>query len=385
MREFLDEALVVLAQAWRVRATGTESAPSWEPFSGLDLGAFACLLAAGAISLDDSSTFHPGVVYALLVGAGGFRLASGLRSERFNRTPTVGDGKELRIGGLTAVSVLAMASAGIGQEGAGLLAGWLMVLGGAVVLLTATSLWLTPKGEPPPHVWVLSLTGAAALAAGVSPGNAELAFSATGSVLIVVGALGGRTAGGELVGRVAAIIGALTSVGIPYLVGAMLLGVLSTPGESNWGASLRWLGILGMGMLSSKLLRDGLARVRGGETTAAGRPSIAAVLMAVFSAGMFVYLRPIGPPPSTLAIAASLAIMVVGAVSAAAVSSERRDRLARSLRWPRSLDLSLAGRAIGGFLEKAARGLRDVLEGDASLLWAFVVLLIAFLVVRASR
>jgi hypothetical protein len=380
--------LVLVAQAWRARATETESVPTWGFFSGVDLAALACLLAAGAVSVDDSSpTFQPAVVFALLVGAGGFRLASGLRLGRSIPSPAMGDGERLRIGGLTAVSVLAMAAAGIGQEGARLLDGWLILFGAAVVLLTAASLWLAPKGEVQPHVWILSLTGAAALAAGVSPPNAELAFSASGAVLIVVAALAGGGAGGDLAGRVGAIIGALTSAGIPYLVGAMLLGVLSTPGERYWGASLRWLGVLGMATLSSKLLHDGLsaARVGGAETAPAARSAIAAVLVSVFSAGMFAYLRPFGPPPATLAIVISLAIMVVGVVSAAAISSEGRARLARSLRWPRSVDLSRGGRAIGLVLERAARGLRDVLEGDASLLWAFVVLLVGFLAVRASR
>jgi hypothetical protein len=142
-----------------------------------------------------------------------------------------------------------------------------------------------------------------------------------------------------------------------------------------------------MATLSSRLLHDGLsaARVGGAETAPAARSAIATVVMAVFSAGMFAYLRPVGPPPASLAIVVSLAIMVVGVVSAGAISSEGRARLARSLRWPRSVDLSRGGRAIGLALERAARGLRDVLEGDASLLWAFVVLLVGFLAVRASR
>ena len=296
------------------------------------------------------------------------------------------DGESLRSGSLTAVSVLAMFAAGIGQEGARLLDGWLVLLGAAVVLLGASSLWLAPTGEPRPLVWIVSLTGAAGLAAGISPPNAELAFSAAGAVLLVAGALAGGAAGGNFVGRVGAIVGALTSAGTPYLVGAMLLGVLSTPGEIGWAALLGWLGVLGMATVSSRLLYDGLsAKPRAGaKSKAAGGASIAAVLMAGFSAGMFAYLRPLGPLPSTPAIVFSLSVMVAGVVSTRAVSAERWARLARSLSWPRSLELSRAGLAVGGFLESTVRGLRDVLEGDASLLWAFVVLLIAFLVVRTS-
>jgi hypothetical protein len=39
---------------------------------------------------------------------------------------------------------------------------------------------------------------------------------------------------------------------------------------------------------------------------------------------------------------------------------------------------------LGAPIESAVRGLRDLLEGDASFLWAFVVLVIAFLVLRGS-
>jgi hypothetical protein len=310
------------------------------------------------------------------------RLSSGLAAgER-----TAGKRDALRLGGLTAVSVLAMLSLDFGQEGVQALDGWLVVLGAGLLFLTGASWWLAPPGEQRWSAWALAVTGAAALAASASPTDAALAFSASGAVLVLAEGMASAGPSGSFAGRIGSILASLTTAGIPLLVGALVLGVLGVAGESGEPAPIQWVGVLGMGALSSRFLYEALYSIQGGP---AGRPAsavafLALVVTAVLGVVLFVYLQPISPVPSTLAVVVGLGAAAGGAAALSVVPIEGRSRLERSLRWPRSLDLSRVARGLEVPTGAAARGVRDLLEGDASLLWAFVVLIIGFLLLRGS-
>lgn len=376
-------ALVISAQSWLLRDRGSLGTSPWGFLSSLDLAAIVCLLAAeGTFRGGSPALPGPSLAYALLVGAGLLRLGSGLAAGQ----RTVRNRDALRLGGLTAVSVLAMLSLDFGQQGVQALGGWLVVLGAGLLFLAGASWWLAPPGELRWSAWALALTGAAALAAVASPADAALAFSASGAVLVLAEGMASAGASGTLAGRIGSMLASLTTAGIPFLVGALVLGVLAVAGKSGEAAPIGWVGVLGMGALSSRFLYEALHSTRGRP---AGRPAsavsfIALVVTAVLGAVLIVYLQPISPAPSTLAVVVCLGAAAGGTAALIVAPIEGRSRLERSLRWPRSLDFSRVARGLEVPIGAAARGVRDLLEGDASLLWAFVVLMIGFLLLRGS-
>ena len=376
-------ALVISAQAWLVKDRGSPETSPWGFLSSLDLAALVCLLAAQGLLRGGSSELPgPTLAYALLLGAGLVRLASGLAAgER-----AVGKRDALRLGGLTAVSVLAMLSLDFGAKGAQALDGWLVVLGAGLLFWAGASWWLAPPGELRWPAWALAMTGAATLTAGASQADAPSAFAAAGAVLVLAQGMASAGASRTFAGRIGSILATATTAGIPFLVGALLLGVLAVAGEPGGAAPIRWVGVLGVGALSSRFLYEALFPMRGGP---AGQPAsvvgfLALVVTAVLAAALFAYLRTISPLPSTLAVVVCLAAAAGGTAVLRVVPIEGRSRLVRSLRWPSSLDISRLVRGLEVPMGAAARGVRDLLEGDASLLWAFVVLLIGFLLLRGS-
>jgi len=224
--------------------------------------------------------------------------------------------------------------------------------------------------------------GVAFLAAYVSPRQAEASFALAGMLLILAGTIGVDLAQGRLGSRLSAAFSVLLTVGLPGLVGAVLFGVVVPTGQAS---PLGWIGIIGLGLLASAFLTDAF-RTRASSTPQATSPlsTLAAGLMVVLGAILYFRLHASVSPPAVLATFAALAVSLSTSLLWARVPPSRRARMSRAMRWPGSFTPSTRVAALAGPVEGFVRGGRDVLEGDASLLWALVVVVVALLLLQGS-
>jgi len=81
---------------------------------------------------------------------------------------------------------------------------------------------------------------------------------------------------------------------------------------------------------------------------------------------------------------AALLTAIAGAVLWGRVPEGRRSRIARALRWPVNLASPVRAAAAAGPIEVFVRGARDVFEGDASLLWALVFVVVGLLLLQGA-
>jgi hypothetical protein len=169
-------------------------------------------------------------------------------------------------------------------------------------------------------------------------------------------------------------------VGIPGLVGAIFFGAFGA-GASD--SVLPWLGVIGAGLMASAFLKDVL-RPTAAPASPAGLPlaSMAASVMAVLNVTLYLRLRQQVPAPPLAAAAVALLAAMAAAIFWGRIPEGRRRRIARALRWPvavRSPDSAAAGP-----VEESLRRARDVLEGDASLLWALVAVVVGLLLLQGT-
>jgi hypothetical protein len=113
-----------------------------------------------------------------------------------------------------------------------------------------------------------------------------------------------------------------------------------------------------------------------------GFSAASAGLIGVLGIILYLRLRPLVPAPSFAAILVSSSVALMVALIGWRIPAHRRTRIARALRWPsvmrRSGESFGPTAAAGGFV----RGIRDILEGDASLLWALVVVVVGLLLLQ---
>lgn len=100
--------------------------------------------------------------------------------------------------------------------------------------------------------------------------------------------------------------------------------------------------------------------------------------------GVLLYfrLRAFLPSPTPAAAPLAVALGCIATWSWRRVGLARRSRWARALRGPDATVLRQAAGVLVAPLTGLVRGARDVLEGDAALLWALVVVVVAFLLLR---
>jgi hypothetical protein len=220
----------------------------------------------------------------------------------------------------------------------------------------------------------------ALLAAAVSPAQAEAALALSGALLVLGGTMGTGLLQGRNGARVSSAVAGLMTVGIPGLVGAVLLGVLAPGGNAS---ALGWIGVVGLGLLGSTFLMDAL-RPNSSSTTQATSPlsSVAAGLLVVLGAILYLSLRALVPPPEAAAAPVALVVAVGAALLWGRIPGGQRSRMARAFRWPVASPLARNGAAAAGAVVGLVRGARDVLEGDASLLWALVVVVVGLLLLQ---
>jgi hypothetical protein len=367
--------LAIGAQAWLVGTDSSDATggPDRRLVQGKDFATLLLLMAAFALS-KFSAGFSGQVALGLLGAAGLMRVLSAVGA-----TPLRG-GKVASLAFPTAASVLAAFAWGWGAEEAEAVASWLIAAGILLVLAGWISGWLAETPGHRARAWIAGIGGMALLAAAVSPAQAEAALALSGALLVLGGTMGTGLLQGRNGARVSSAVAGLMTVGIPGLVGAVLLGVLAPGGNAS---ALGWIGVVGLGLLGSTFLMDAL-RPNRSSTTQATSPlsSVAAGLLVVLGAILYLRLRALVPPPEAAAAPVALVVAVGAALLWGRIPGGQRSRMARAFRWPVASPLARNAAAAAGAVVGLVRGARDVLEGDASLLWALVVVVVGLLLLQ---
>lgn len=261
---------------------------------------------------------------------------------------------------------------------------WLR-LGGVLGVVIGGLRWVSePEAVGGRRFLVLGLSGLGVLAAtlgGASPGGV---VAATGSLVLLVGAVVSLNEIHHRAHRAVGAVAALLTLGLPLTPGATLmvalLGGLARPQE-------RWIALVGLfGML---LLGVGtLRRILGPQTPWASGESLvkilygAGVLLPIL-AGVGLGLRAgVDIRGPALAVSAGM----TGVAAAVALTSRRLAgrRIERWRRWLGYLDLTPLYGAIWLVIRECLRMVRtagDLFEGEGAMLWTYVVLLIVSLAV----
>jgi hypothetical protein len=253
---------------------------------------------------------------------------------------------------------------------------WVGRIGAAVAIVAALLHFGTVLESQRRLSWVFAWLGIGLLIGGTGAEGSAQAVAAAGCVMVLVDGLRDDR-GLSLLGlRLRSATGTLMAAGIPFLVGAVALGAISVGSPA-----LVIAGVLGMGLLAGTVLGEGLlARDAGEAGFRQVQGWLAFALLIASSAGLyFLLLGPDVPPAQVTLAAATLAVSLAAGLILRLAPRAGRQRIGRSLRWPDLTGVSSGFRWVGEVVAGAARAVRDVLEGDASLLWGFVILLVVYL------
>jgi len=370
-------ALGSAALAW-LRA---ESDPSdramtpWRLVGGGDVGGVMLLVAAfalaaieGAQALATSALLGAAVLKAM-PKAPGSAEGSGAR---WTHLRSVLPGSAMAVGLVARGFDPAMLAASGGLIAA---AGAVMLFAGAVVF------WLGEKAGARLPAFALASLGASVAAVALGPRQAEVAAAAGGATMLVAGTLAFGPRAADRAGRLAPIAAGLAISAIPFLPGATLLDVLSAP---SWPSAVGVATTMGLVLLGAGAIFEGLTGEAAADREASSLGVLSVVVMlgvgaltfSALHAGRAAVAGPLNLVAPAIAVGAALVMRLVPA--------NRRRRVARAMRGPAVLPLAAWLGAGGRALGRAIREGRDVLEGDASILWAFVVVLVAFLMLRAA-
>jgi hypothetical protein len=366
-------ALAIAAQAWLTSTSRSveTSGPAWRQVQGKDFATLLLLIAAFAFGGQGNAGRQ--VAFVLL------GLSAVLRIWAAVRPKVQGDGWVATLGFPTAASVLVALSWGWAEAIEEIPALWLAAVGLLILLAGWLSGWLAEAKDLRARGWVAGVCGLALLAAAAAPGQAEASLATAGAVAIVAGSLGIALSPGKIGSRIGAAVAALTMVGLPGLVGAVFFGAFGL-GASD--SVMPWLVVIGAALMASAFLKD-ILRPTAAPASPAGLPLalMAASVMAVLNVTLYLRLRQLVPAPPMAAAAVALLAAMAAAVLWGRIPEGRRRRIARALRWPvavRSPD------SAAGPVEEFLRGARDVLEGDASLLWALVAVVVGLLLLQGT-
>ena len=367
---------VIAAQAWLASTSlaDEEAGPAWGLVQGKDFASL--LLVIAAFGFNGTGEIG-GLPALLLLGLGGF-----LRVWSAVGTTTRGDGWVATLGFPTAASVLAALAWGWTAAIGEMPAFWLAAVGIILLLGGWLSGWLAETIDLRARGWIAGVIGMALLAAAAAPAQVEASLATAAAVLILAGTLGLAPSQGRIGARIGAAVAGLTIVGLPGLVGAVFFGAFAPRGGDS---ALAWLAVIGAGLLTSLLLADVVRRTAAPALLPAiPFASVASAVMVVLSVTLYLRLRPLVPPPVVAAAPAALLTAIAGAVLWGRVPEGRRSRIARALRWPVNLASPVRAAAAAGPIEVFVRGARDVFEGDASLLWALVFVVVGLLLLQGA-
>jgi hypothetical protein len=257
---------------------------------------------------------------------------------------------------------------------------WLVILVGTLALLVGGVGWLARTGAPSAlklPFFGLGMGGVAALAAAAVPEGSGLAWSAGGVLILLAGCNSILVGSGRRVRQGGLLLAALSVAGLPFTPGSLLADALVPVVMDVGRLALGLLGVVGMALLASGFWD----RMTGGAEDEEGTPeryadarAIAAlVFLLVGMVGTYFFLARQSGRVSPTGSIVSLAAFAVVSLARRRWPKSERPRVSRTTRWldPGPL-LRMAGAATGGLL-RGARSVADLVEGEAALLWIYVI------------
>lgn len=346
--------------------------------SSTDALAAALLIGAGGLgAVTSGQSLGSAVPLVALVGACVVRVVAADRTARRldSETSAPGPGAEAAL--LGSLPAFALLSWGVGPGGAEVFPPSLGWVPGAVGMVSAIVLGIGSSPIGRRRAWIVVWIGVGLLVGSGKVIDSAAVFGGAG-VVMVLGASLSLDGMPPAVLRLRAVTGALLAGGIPFLAGGVIAGRLP---ES--GPVLIAMAILATALSASRFWRDfasaSITPASRSDTVTAGIG-----LALIVGTSLAVYLRLRGDVVAWLEPSLALVGSVAVAGAFRVVSEARLARLERALRLPDLTDVYRLGQYAGDRSLRVVRGMRDVLEGDASLLWAFVIILVAFLVLRGS-
>jgi hypothetical protein len=366
---------VIGAQAWLVRTQSAVDEPAllWRNIKGRDFATVLLLIGSfGFTSPGDATGWFASALLAL---AAGTRIWSSISATN------LGDGGVARLGFPATASVLGGLAWAWGAERGATPSSWVAAGGLVLVLAGWLSSWLAETEDHRARGWIVGIGGLALIASAASPGQIEKSLSTAAALLILAGALGIGLSLGKIGSRISAAVAAMMTIGVPGLVGAVFLGAAVPAGSVS---VLGWAAVAGAGLLASVFLGDILRARAVADPSSSSSPSafVAAAVMAVLGLTLYLRLRGLVPPPASAAAPAALAMAIIVSLLWGRVPEDRRMRVARAMRWPAAVRPPRG--TVVGPAETLVRGVRDVLEGDAALLWALVVVVVGLLLLQGA-
>lgn len=346
--------------------------------SSADVLAAVVLIGAGGLaSVGSAEPRASGVFLLALMAAGVVRVvAADKTGQSLDPSGSVaGTGWEAAlVGSLPAFGALAWGVTEAGTAGWPISAAWiagLTSLAAAIILAMGSS----PVGRR--RSWIVVWLGLAVMVSTSAASETAAVIGAAGVVMVLGGNLF-RDGAFAAVSWVWAAAGAFFAAGVPFLAGGVVAGSLS-----GIGTPLMAISILTMGFAASRFWGErSVVQNEPGSRSGVLRAGVALAL--VVGTSMGVYLRLHGDAVAWVEAAIALLGSLVVAGALRALSPARLSRWERALRWPELAAADRASQTAGSAALRLVRVVRDVLEGDASLLWAFVIILVAFLMLRGS-
>lgn len=286
----------------------------------------------------------------------------------------------------TAAGVAALGRVLGSPEGA--LVGW-TAAAGALACVLGTSGWLVARGAEDglPRL-VIGIAGVGGLAAAANPPNAGVAWSSAGVLILLTGVLVIIWRPYARAYRILLTISTLTLAGLPFTPGGVLAAILASGGGGTLGVIAGGIGLLGMAAMAVRL---------GAHVRLPQEPwppierwrkvayALGIVLPVAALPWTYAFLRSHTATGGVLGPGIGLGMFVVGTVLRTRWPAARPGRGARAWRW---LDPAPILHAAAGPLRVTLSGIDrvgDLLEGEAAMLWIYVLVVALGLAAGAGR
>lgn len=261
---------------------------------------------------------------------------------------------------------------------------WLRI-GGVLGIVIGGLRWVSePEAVGGRRFLVLGLSGLGVLLATVRGAQPEAVLTATGVLVLTIGAAISLAEIHAPAHRVAIVLAALFIAGLPVTPGGMLAQTVTAALGASGDGLVAGACIVGMLLLGVGTLRRAFAR-------GSSWPSGESLVKLLYGAGLFLPLvSGIGLSLRSVRDVSLEGIGLAGALGLAAALAmplARRFTGAGSGRWRRWLGyldpspLYTGAAFLTGQVLRALRALGDLLEGEGAMLWTYVVLLLVVLAV----
>jgi len=270
----------------------------------------------------------------------------------------------------------------------GVLVEWTAVAGGLACAL-GTLGWLVASGveDGLPRL-VLGIAGVGALGAAANPANAGVAWSSAGVLILLIGVLVLVWRPYARTHRIIIGLSTLALAGLPFTPGGLLASILVSGSGGTLGAVAGGIGLLGMAAMAvrlgahMRLPQEAWPRIERWRKAAY---VLGLTVPIATLAWTFAFLRSHLVGAGLVGPAVGLGMFVVGTVLRSRWPNLRPGRGGRASRW---LDPAPILRAASAPLRALLAGIDrmgDLLEGEAAMLWIYVLVVALGLAAGAGR